>query len=101
VVTGYSIGKTTEDLSPVMIQRRETKQTAFVWAIALDGSAAKIEAVAVTDDFGKPLPLSKVTLVKIATGQKHFSILVNPDETPFSGKTIGSRVRSHGRFSVE
>jgi hypothetical protein len=101
VITGFAIGKTTEDLSPVMIQRRQTKQAAFVWAIALDGTAPKVETVAVTDNLGKALRLSKVALVKAQKGKKEWSVLVNPEEVPFSRKTVdASRVRSAGRFTV-
>lgn len=100
VITGYGIGKTTEDFSPMLIQRRQTKATAFVWAIALDGIAPALEVKAVSDESGIVMPLSKVALVRGRKGQKEFSILVNPDETPFSRQTVVG-FRGRGRFSVE
>lgn len=99
-ITGYGILKTTEDLAPVLIQRRETQRTAFIWAVALDGTAPRIDVTAVPDASGKILPLSKVALVKAATGKKEVSILVNPEEIPCQA-VAGSQLRNQGRVSIE
>jgi hypothetical protein len=38
LITGYGILKTTEDRVPLLLQRRRTQRTTFVWAISLDGT---------------------------------------------------------------
>jgi hypothetical protein len=101
VVTGYGILKTTEDLAPVLIQRRTTRQTAYVWAIALDGAAPDLRLSAVSDASGRTLPLSEAVLVQVASLRQPISILVNPDATKVVARlSDGSSVRTDKPFNV-
>jgi hypothetical protein len=48
IITGTGVGETTKDRVPIAIFRRHAKSTTYVWAIALDGTAQKLDS--------KPLP---------------------------------------------
>ena len=98
MITGYGILKTTEDHAPVLVQRRNTRQTAFVWAIALDGRRPELEVSAAEDSSGKTLPLAEAALVRISAGKKKLSLLVNPGENKVTGHA-GTSVTDK-RFSV-
>ena len=78
IIAGYGILKTTEDLAPVLIQRRTTRQTAYIWAIALDGLPPTLRISAATSSEGKILPLSKAVLVEVLMGKSENSVCVNP-----------------------
>jgi hypothetical protein len=80
VITGYGLLKTTEDLVPMLLQRRHTQNTAFVWAISLDGKPVTLQVSAVKDEDGKALPTYEAALVGIEAGDQQYTALVNPQQ---------------------
>jgi len=77
-ITGAGIGASTEDRVPLALLRRQAKETAFVWALALDGKPVQLETLAARDASGKPLSAAAATAVTIRSGDKRWSLLVNP-----------------------
>ena len=78
VLTGYGLLKTTEDLVPLLVQRRRTRNTAFVWAISLDGAPVELTVSDVTDASGQKLTRSDALLVQVSAGHLQRALLVNP-----------------------
>jgi len=78
IITGYGILKTTEDLVPVLVQRRAVQNTAFVWAISLDGEPVELATKTVRDEQGKEFALSDAAAVDVTIKTRHWSLLVNP-----------------------
>jgi hypothetical protein len=77
-IRGYGILKTTEDLVPMLVQRRSAQNAAFVWAISLDGEPVELATKTVIDEQGKELALSEAAVVDVTTKTRHWSLLVNP-----------------------
>jgi hypothetical protein len=90
VIKGYGILKTTEDLAPILIQRRRAKSSAFVWAISVDGSPVTLRAFDVKDENGIVLPQAKALLVQALAKGKSWSVLVNPQRVPVSASPAGT-----------
>jgi len=92
-VTGYGILKTTEDLTPMLLQRRKAASTAFVLALSLDGPGVALATEQTRDAAGQPLPLSEALVVKVQSGASTWRVFVNPDRrTATSGD--GTRTES-------
>jgi hypothetical protein len=78
VITGYGILKTTEDRVPVLLQRRRAQNTAFVWAISLEGAAVTLKVTQVSNAAGQALPVAEAALVQVSHSTNQWSLLVNP-----------------------
>ena len=81
VITGYGILKTTEDLVPMLVQRRRAQQTAFIWTVSLDGAPVTLRTEAVSNATGTTLPESEAVLVNVAANGQQWSLLANPQQT--------------------
>ena len=79
IITGYGLLKTTEDLVPMILQRRHTQDTAFVWAVALDGRPAELRVSEVRDESGNNFKRSEALMVQV-NGDRPRALLVNPHE---------------------
>jgi hypothetical protein len=78
-ITGTSFGKDTTDRVPLVVFRRKARETAFVWAIALDSAAPKLRVLSVQDDGKKALPAAQAVAVQVGEGASARTVLVNPD----------------------
>ena len=78
IITGYGILKTTENLCPIVILRRHTQRTVFVWAVTTDGSALSLHTVPARDSEDHPLASTEVTCVQVETSKQQWALLVNP-----------------------
>jgi hypothetical protein len=79
VVTGYGVMKTTEDLVPLLLQRRRAQNTAFVWAISLDGAPVTLGVDPVNSAQGEPVTTARAALVRVSVPNgNQWSLLVNP-----------------------
>ena len=102
VITGYGILRTTEDRVPMLLQRRRAQATAFVWAVALDGSAVTLRAAAVKDAAGQPLSTAEAVLVSVESGGQRRSLLVNPQQkSVVAARPDGSAWHSAAALAVE
>ena len=80
IITGSGILKTTEDLVPLLVQRRRAQNTAFVWAVSLDGAPVELKVSDVQDADGKNLIHAEALLVQVGAGSLQRSLLVNPQQ---------------------
>ena len=79
-ITGCGILKTTEDLVPMLVQRRRAQNTAFVWAVSVDGAPVELKVSDVQDAGGKNLIRAEALLVQVSAGNVHRALLVNPQQ---------------------
>ena len=79
LITGYGLRKSTEDHVPMLLLRRQATQTAFLWAVSLDGSPVTLRLSPVKDVSGKSLPINEAAMVQVGTGKQTRLLLVNPD----------------------
>ncbi|MES2462188.1 MAG: heparinase II/III family protein, partial [Armatimonadota bacterium] len=79
VITGYGLRKSTEDRVPMLIMRRQAMQTAFLWAVSLDGSPVTLRLSSVKDGSGMSLATDEAAMVQVSTGKQTRLLLVNPD----------------------
>src|ERR1043166_60246 len=82
IITGYGILKTTEDRVPILVQRRHSQSTAFVWAISLDGAPGELRVSQAKDRSGKLLPLAATAAIQARAGTRQWSLLCNPNRLP-------------------
>ena len=80
IITGCGILKTTEDLVPMLVQRRRAQNTAFVWAVSVDGAPVELKVSDVQDAGGKNLIRAEALLVQVSAGNLQRSLLVNPQQ---------------------
>ena len=80
IITGCGILKTTEDLVPMLVQRRRAQNTAFVWAVSLDGAPVELKVSDVQDAGGKILNHAEALLVQVSAGNVLRALLVNPQQ---------------------
>lgn len=80
IITGYGIMKTTEDLVPMLLQRRRAQNTAFVWAVSLDGAPVELKVTDVQDADGKNMIRAEALLVEVSAGKMQRFFLVNPQQ---------------------
>jgi hypothetical protein len=78
IITGYGILKTTEAIAPILLQRRHTQSTAFIWAISLDGAPVSLQVSDVKDREEKTFPQAEAVLVQVGLSGRSWSLLVNP-----------------------
>lgn len=101
ILTGYGILKTTDDRVPLLVQRRRTQRTAFVWAISIDGTPLELRATPVRDAAGKLLDTATAVQVEAHSAGRQWSLLVNPDrQSLIAGPATGSSWQSSALFSV-
>ena len=102
VLTGYGILKTTEDLVPLLVQRRKTDRTAFVWAISLDGAPVQLRATPVSAADGKSVAASAAVMVHVVSTGRTWEMLVNPGRLGLSAKPAGGGSwQSSAAFAVK
>ncbi|HXE41640.1 MAG TPA: hypothetical protein VN516_01355, partial [Candidatus Baltobacteraceae bacterium] len=101
VITGYGILKTTEDLVPLLVQRRHAQNTTYVSAVSLDNSPVKLNVTDVKDVTGKVIPRTEALLVKVSSGRTYRALLINPQQKSVVVKsTGGSSWKSSEVFAV-
>ena len=89
VITGTGLLKTTEDRVPMVIQRRQSAATAFVWALSLDGSLLTLKASTLRDLKGTPIPRAEALRVDVTAGKEHWALVANPEGTATRADTAG------------
>jgi len=100
-ITGYGILKTTEDLVPMLLQRRQAQNTAFVWAVSLDGAPVALKVSDVQDARGKNLLRAEALLVQVSVGKIQRSLLVNPQQKNVAAALPGGEAwRSEAVLSI-
>ena len=102
IITATGVGKNTEDPVPVAIFRRKTRETAFVWAVALDGAEARFQTLSVCGESGADAPPFEAVAVQVTAGSgPAWTLLVNPDAHPVRASLPdGSAWSSKAVFSV-
>jgi hypothetical protein len=100
VINGYGILKTTEDTVPMLLQRRHTQNTAFVWAISLDGAGVELETKGVRDQSSPEIALSDVAVVQVKTRNRNWSLLVNPQQKTVMAADGGRAWQTQAPFAV-
>jgi hypothetical protein len=102
IITGYGILKTTEDRVPLLVQRRRTQGTAFVWALSLDGTPVALRVKAVKDAAGQPLALATAAHVAVESAGRTWALLVNPSQqTVVATHSDGAEWRSGAAFAAK
>lgn len=101
IITGYGILKTTADPAPALVQRRRTRSTAFVWAVALDGQPVKLAVVGLQDESGHPVPQAKAIAVKLEAGPRRWSLLINPLRLKLNSPGPGAPRETDSVFAVQ
>ncbi|MCX6892050.1 MAG: heparinase II/III family protein, partial [Verrucomicrobia bacterium] len=99
-ITGTGIGASTEDRVPIALLRRRAKETAFVWAVALDGKPVQLETLAARDADGKTLLAAAATAVTVRSGDKRWALLVNPAGQPVQASLPEGTWTSSELFAV-
>lgn len=101
VITGYGIWKTTEDKVPMVVQRRHARQTAYVWAVSLDGAPVALKVKNVAEKNGERLDPSEALLVQLSSGGHNWSLLANPERRTVSVTLAdGARWESDAVFGI-
>lgn len=101
VITGTGIRKTTEDRVPMLLFRRTARETAFVWAVSLDGAPVTLRLSPVNDAQGKAVSPDGAALVQAGDGKREWLLLVNPDRQPVTAPLPGGGTWSTGEaFAV-
>lgn len=101
LIAGYGILKTTEDHVPVLIQRRQTADTAFVWTIGVESPATVLRMGKVNNAQGQPLAASQATLAEVSDGAHTWRVLVNPQKQKISATVAGKPWQTHAPFAVQ
>jgi len=78
VITGYGILKSTEDLVPMMVLRRQADTTEYVWAVSLNNAPVKLNAVSMRNADGKRISRSEAILLEVESGPIHRLAMINP-----------------------
>ena len=81
VITASGVGEHAADRVPVVIFRRQAKETAFVWCVALDGRQMQIRLLPVRDSSGDPISSAVAVAVQVeAVDREERILVVNPDQ---------------------
>ncbi len=80
IITGTGVGASTAERVPLMIVRRQAQETAFVWAVALDGRPATLQTLEVRDADRQPISAATATALTVRSGPRCSSLLINPDK---------------------
>jgi hypothetical protein len=86
IITGYGLLKTTEDLVPLLVQRRVAERTAFVWAVSMSGEPVMFHISSLHSAKNEPVDQSEALLVDVTSGGRSWSLLVNPHRQPVQAK---------------
>jgi len=89
IITGYGLMKTTADLVPMMLQRRHAQETAFVWAVSLEGAPVALKVSPVQDGSGNSLKNSDALMVQIVEGDRQWTLLANPHKKQIAAALPG------------
>jgi hypothetical protein len=94
VITATGVGHSTADRVPVLILRRQARQTAFAWAVSIEGDAPILRVL----DTGDPAAAA----IQVSLKGKTLRILSNPlkrkVQIPIGDGNLWS---SQAAFSVE
>ena len=90
----------TDDHVPLMLLRRKTMETAFVWAVSLDGKPVTLETQPARDAGGKPPSAAVATAVSVRSGGQRWCLLVNPDKQAVQVSLPEGAWTSSGSFAV-
>ncbi len=79
-VIGTGVGAHTEDRVPVVIARRQAKETAYLWCVSLSGAAdvPELEPEVVTRADGTPVLAAAAAAVRVKTSHGVEVFVVNP-----------------------
>lgn len=101
IITGSGIWKSTEDKVPMVVQRRHGRETAYVWAVSLDGAPVGLRVTGVSDSSGQRLDESQAVLVQVRIGGRNWSLLANPERKNVTAISAdGSRYQTDAILSV-
>ena len=78
VITGYGILRTTEDLVPLMVLRRQADTTEYVWAVSLNDTPVKLDVTQLHTPRGRKISRSEALLLDVQAGDLRRQVLVNP-----------------------
>lgn len=101
LITATGVGANVEDRVPVVIFRKQGKDTSLAWCVSLDGKAAHIERLSVRDAGGiDQSPNATAIMVMDASGSKHY-LLANPDKRAVVvSLPDGSKWQTQSAFAV-
>lgn len=80
LITATGIGASTSDRVPTAIFRRSIDDTAFVWAVALDGRPVELRRLEVSSDDEAVVSPAEAAAFELTWGQARRYVLSNPDE---------------------
>jgi hypothetical protein len=85
----------------MLLQRRQAQNTAFVWAVSLDGAPVALKVSDVQDARGKNLLRAEALLVQVSVGKIQRSLLVNPQQKNVAAALPGGEAwRSEAVLSI-
>jgi len=77
VWTALGVGTNLKERVPVVVFRRQAKQTAYVWGLALDGQALRLQTLPATDGAGQALAGVAALGVHVTSGTSQWTVAVN------------------------
>lgn len=102
IITATGVGRNTADRVPMVIFRRRDTEAAFVWCVALDGNAARLEHLPVRDSSGNSLSPAVAVAVQMDTPDGRRILVANPDQLSLKVELSDGTERSvEGVFAVE
>lgn len=103
IITATGVGAHVKDRVPVVIFRRQAKDSAFVWYISLSGKPAQVRQLAVKDRNGKKIDASAAVAVSVTeSGGKEKILLANPEKRAIVlSLKDGSTLRTDAAFAVK
>ena len=101
VIAGYGLLKTTEDRVPMLLQRRQSKSTAFVWAVSLNEKPVMLQTERVMDAAGQPLPTADAVKVHVQFGNEQWSLLANPQNKAIRMNTGKAPIETTATFLLQ
>src|SRR5205823_4214252 len=101
IITGYGILRTTEELVPMLVQRRRADHTAYVWAVTFNGTPAKLTIDHLRTARGKMISRSEALILQVDAGDVHRTLIINPEKQSVDGKTAdGADWKTSDVFAV-
>jgi len=101
VIAGYGLLKTTEDRVPMLLQRRQSKSTAFVWAVSLNDKPVMLQTERVMDAAGQPLPTADAVKVYVQFGNEQWSLLANPQNKAIRMNAAKAPIETTATFLLQ
>lgn len=78
-ITATGVGAHSEDRVPMVIWRRQAKETAYAWAVALDGAPVKLDWLPVRDADGGDLSRAVAAAAQVtAADGRQWALIANP-----------------------